>query len=98
MIGKYFICVHDAALRSGIIDERVNDHHYLVRFDEFIGFSDGSKFPESLAVVPVCDMVGYKDPPPWLLFDTIEQRAAYHAWLDQPPADKPRVDHIRSLQ
>jgi hypothetical protein len=70
MIGKYFIGVHDEAMRSGIIEARVSDHHYLVRFDEFVGFTDGSKWPESLAVVPVCDMVGYKDPPPWLLFDT----------------------------
>jgi hypothetical protein len=98
MIGKYFIGVHDEAMRSGIIEARVSDHHYLVRFDEFIGFTDGSKWPESLAVVPVCDIVGYKDPSPWDLFDTTEQRAAYQARLDQPAADKPRVVHIRSLQ
>jgi hypothetical protein len=99
MIGKYFIGVHDEALHSGIIEAQISDHYYLVRFDGFTS-TDGPVCPERLAVIPVANMVGRcKDcPPSWDLFDTIEQRAAYQAWLDEPSADKPRVVQIRSLQ
>jgi hypothetical protein len=98
MIGKYFIGVHDEVMHEGIIEARISDH-YLVRFDGFTS-TDGPVCPERLAVIPVANMVGHcKDcPPSWDLFDTIEQRAAYLAWLDAPPADKPRVVHIRQLQ
>jgi hypothetical protein len=99
IIGKYFLGVHDESMRSGVVEAAVNDDHYLVRFDDLIGFADGSKWPESLAVVAVTDMVGAGDddkPPPWLFFDNPEQRARYDAWLSEPPTDpKPRVVPLR---
>jgi hypothetical protein len=47
--GKYFLGVHNECMRSGVVDAAVNDDHYLVRFDDLIGFADGSKWPEALA-------------------------------------------------
>jgi hypothetical protein len=97
--GKYFLGVYDECMRSGIVEAAVNDDHYLVRFDNLVGFSDGSKWPEALAVVAVADMVGSGDehrPPPWWFFDNLEQRARYEAWLNAPPTDlKPRVVSLR---
>jgi hypothetical protein len=96
---KYFLGVHDECMRSGIVDAAVNDDHYLVRFDDLVGFSDGSKWPEALAVVAITDMVGSggdDGPPPWWFFDNPEQRARYDAWLTEPPPDlKPRVVPLR---
>jgi hypothetical protein len=97
--GKYFLGVHDECMRSGVVEAAINDDHYLVRFDELIGFGDGSKWPEALAVVAITNMVGSGDdegPPPWWLFDNLEQRAKYEAWLNEPPPDlKPRVVPLR---
>ena len=96
--GKYFLGVHDESMRSGLVEAAVNDDLYLVRFDDLVGFTDGSKWPEALAVVAVADMVGSGDdtPPPWLFFDNLEQRARYEAWLNVPPPDlKPRVVSLR---
>jgi hypothetical protein len=98
--GKYFVGVHDGCMRSGVVEAAVNDDHYLVRFDDLIGFTDGSKWPEALAVVAITDLVvgsGDDDkPPPWLFFDNLEQRAKYEAWLNEPPPDlKPRVVPLR---
>ncbi len=106
LIGKYFIGVHDECMRSGIIEAAVNEHDhpviYLVRFDELIGFTDGSKWPEALALVPISNMMGNggdDGPPPWWFFDNAEQRAKYDAWLSEPepedPTGKPRVVSIR---
>ena len=97
--GKYFLGVHNECMRSGVVEDAVNDDHYLVRFDNLIGFTDGSKWPEALAVVAIADMVGSGDddkPPPWWFFDNPEQRAKYEAWLNEPPPDlKPRVVPLR---
>jgi hypothetical protein len=97
--GKYFLGVHDDCMRSGIIEAAVNDYHYLVRFDDLIGFTDGSKWPEALTVVAIIDMARSgqaNEPPPWLFFDSLERRAKYQAWLDEPPSDrKPRVVPLR---
>jgi hypothetical protein len=97
--GKYFLGVHAESMRSGIVESAVNDDHYLVRFDDLIGFADGSKWPEALAVVAVTDMVGSGDddkPPPWWFFDNPEPRARYEAWLNEPETDlKPRVVPLR---
>jgi hypothetical protein len=96
--GKYFIGVYDECMRSGVVEAVINDDHYLVRFDELIGFDDGSKWPEALAVVAVANMVGGGDegPPSWWLFDNLEQRAKYETWLNEPPPDlKPRVVPLR---
>jgi hypothetical protein len=86
-------------MRSGIVEAAVGSDHFLVRFDEFIGFTDGSKWPESLAVVRISDMVGsgeYDEAPPWLFFDNPEQRAKYDAWMSEPPSDrKPRIVPLR---
>jgi hypothetical protein len=100
LIGKYFIGVHDDAMRSGVVEAAVGSEHFLVRFDEFIGFTDGSKWPESLAVVAISDIVGNSnvdEPGPWFLFDSPEQRAKYEAWLNQPPPSdgRPRVVRLR---
>jgi hypothetical protein len=84
--------IYNDALRSGIIEAAVNDSHYLVRFDKFIGFTDGSTFPESLAVVPIAEMIGIVHgdddmPMSWEFFDNPQQRAEYQAWLEAPPVD-----------
>ena len=97
LIGKYFIGVHYGGLRSGIVEAAIDATHYLVRFDDLIGFTDDSKWPVSLAVVPISDMVqgGMEedDPPPWAFFDDQEQRARYYdKWSSEPPTDRtPRV-------
>jgi hypothetical protein len=99
LIGKYFLGVHDDGMRSGVVEAIVNDGHYLVRFDDLVGFTDGSKWPEAMAVVAVTDMVGSGDddkPPPWWFFDNSEQRAKYETWLNEPPPDlKLRVVPLR---
>jgi hypothetical protein len=57
LVGKYFIGVHNQTMRSGIVEATLADRHYLVRFDTLIGFTDGSHWPESLAVVAIDGMV-----------------------------------------
>jgi len=44
-------------MRSGTVEAALDGGHYLVRFDDLVGFTDGSKWPESLAVVALSDMV-----------------------------------------
>ena len=100
LLGKYFSGVHDESMRSGVVEAAVNDDHYLVRFDDFIGFTDGSKWPEALAVVSLTDMVGggtNGKPPPWLFFDDLARRAVYETWINEPPRDdqKSRVVPLR---
>jgi hypothetical protein len=72
---------------------------YLVRFDDFVGFTDGTSWPLSLAVVPIGIMVGsaaQDEPPPWLFFDNPEQRKHYDEWLKEPSPDRtPRVVPLR---
>jgi hypothetical protein len=89
-------------MRFGIVEAAVDDRHYLVRFDDLVGFTDGSPWPESLAVVAIEDMAragrnGNDDiPPPWDFFDSVEKRRAYDAWLNEPAPDrKPRVVPLR---
>ena len=96
LVGKYFIGVHDGSMRSGIVEAAIDATHYLVRFDGLLGFTDGSKWPPSLAVVPISDMISggmeEDEPPPWAFFDDQEQRAAYDKWASEPPTDRtPRV-------
>jgi hypothetical protein len=95
LVGKYFIGVHDGSMRSGIVEAVIETRHYLVRFDDFIGFTNGSKWPPSLAVVPISDMTsdGMEDEPaPWAFFDDQEQRARYEQWSREPPTDRtPRI-------
>jgi hypothetical protein len=103
LVGKYFIGVHGGSMRSGIIEAAINDSFYLVRFDELVGFTDGSKWPEAMAVAALSDMVmaGTADddkPPPWCFFDTADQRAKYDAWGIEPTPDrKPRIVPLRPL-
>ena len=97
LVGKYFIGVHYGGLRSGIVEAAIDATLYLVRFDDLIGFPDGSKWPPSLAVVPISYMtlgdMDEDEPPPWAFFDDQEQRARYEDyWLSEPPTDRtPRV-------
>jgi hypothetical protein len=96
LVGKYFIGVHDGSMRSGIVEAAIDATHYLIRFDDFIGLTDGSKWPPSLAVVPISDMtlggMEEDEPPPWAFFEDQEQRACYYEWLSEPPPDQtPRV-------
>ena len=56
LVGKYFIGVHDGCMRSGIVEAAIDPRHYLVRFDDVIGFTHGSEWPASLAVVPISEM------------------------------------------
>jgi hypothetical protein len=96
LVGKYFIGVHDDSMRSGIVEAAIDATHYLVRFDDLIGFTDGSKWPPSMASVSISDMSGMDEPPPWSFFDNPEQRATYEAWVNEPPTDrKPRVVPLR---
>jgi hypothetical protein len=99
LVGKYFIGVHDGGMRSGIVEAALDATHYLVRFDDFIGFADGSRWPPSLAAVPISDMtLGGEDkdePPPWAFFDDQEQRARYEEWLREPPTDQ--TPHVVQL-
>jgi hypothetical protein len=99
LVGKYFIGLHSESMRSGIVEAAIDATHYLVRFDDFIGFTDGSKWPPTMAVVPISDMSlsGMDiEPPPWCFFDNPEQRATYEAWINEPPTDrKPRVVPLR---
>ena len=80
LVGKYFLGFHNNAYRSGIVETAVDDDHYLVRFDELVGFDDGSKWLEALAVVAISDMdmTGreFDDQPPWSFFEDIEKRVA----------------------
>lgn len=94
LVGKYFIGVHDGAMRSGIVAAAINDRHYLVRFDTLIGLMDGSHWPESLAVVAIEDMArpGHDRndnvPPPWDFFNDVDQRRKYDAWINARSADR----------
>ena len=48
LVGKYFFGVHDGAMRSGIVEAAIDPRHYLVRFDDVIGFTHGSEWPGRL--------------------------------------------------
>jgi hypothetical protein len=80
-----------------IVEAAIDDRHYLVRFDDLIGFTDGTRWPESLAVVAIDDMSrAGRDgddniPPPWEFFDDIEKRRAYDAWMNEPTPDRKPV-------
>jgi hypothetical protein len=85
LVGKYFIGF-SGGHGMGVIEAAVDDTHYLVRCD-----SDRGR-PEYLAVVNVIDMAGgdgEEEPPAWPLFDSVEQRAEYIAWLEGPSSDDP---------
>jgi hypothetical protein len=83
LTGKYFLGVHDDAMRSGVIEAALRDAFYLVRFDKPVGFTDGSKWPGALAVVYLGDMVRGNGSKPWLFFDNEDQRAQYEAWQNE---------------
>ncbi len=94
LLGKCFISF-TGGHEKGVIEAAVDDSHYLVRCD-----SDGDR-PEYLAVVDIVDLVGVEgeqEPPPWLLFDSAEQRAKYIAWIEaglDDPLRKFRVVQLR---
>ena len=56
LVGKYFIGVHDGCMQSGIVGAAIDPRHYLVRFDDVIGFTHRSEWPASLAVVRISDI------------------------------------------
>jgi hypothetical protein len=98
LVGKYFTGVHDHSMRSGIVEAAIDMGYYIVRFDDLIGFNDGTKWPEALAVVAVVDMLGgaEDEPPPWWFFDNLDQRATHEAWYNQPLLDRtPSVVPLR---
>jgi hypothetical protein len=86
LIGKYFIAPH---IGAGVVEAALDDAHYLVRYETDAGM------PEHLVVAAISDMVGAgadDGPPPWAFFDTIEQRAKFQAWMNQPEnPNRPRV-------
>jgi hypothetical protein len=96
LVGKCFLGV-DPHSGPGVVEAAIGDSHYLVRFDSDSGV------PESLAVVAISDMAraggtGHEDePPPWIFFDTVEQRTKYIAWMNEPPdgSGKPRIVPLR---
>jgi hypothetical protein len=103
LVGKYFIGVHDGSMRSGIVEAAIDATHYLVRFDDLIGFAHGSEWPASLAVVPISEMtqggMDKDEPPPWAFFDDQQQRARYGKWLSEPPTDRtPRIVPLPKLK
>lgn len=90
LVGKLFCGVYEGSMRSGIVEAMLNGTHYLVRFDQFIGFTDGTKWPKYLAIVPINDMLSSHDeegPPAWVFFDTTDQRERYDEWMDDLPAE-----------
>jgi hypothetical protein len=98
LIGKYVIATFPHP-QTGIVEAAVDDAHYLVRF---AGEGGAAPEPETLQVVAISDMArvggtGQDDePPPWLFFDDVEQRAKYLAWLNETPPDgRPRVVPLR---
>jgi hypothetical protein len=94
LVGKYVIGTFPHP-QTGMVEAAVDDAHYLVRFD-----GDGD-VPETLQVVAISDMARAgstteDDPPPWLFFDEIEQRAKFLAWMNETPPDgRPRVVPLR---
>ena len=95
LVGKYFMATdpHD----DGIVESALGDGYYLVRFEGRAGSP-----PEAFAVVALSDMArtggsGKEDePPPWLFFDSAEERAKYRAWITEPSdPNKPRVVPMR---
>ena len=99
LVGKYFIGVYDGGMRSGFVEAALGETHYLVRFDDLIGFTDGSKWPLSLAAVPISNMtqggMDEDEPPSWAFFD--EQRARFEKWSSEPPTDRtPRVVPLKT--
>lgn len=95
LVSKYFIAPHP--YDDGIVEAVVSDDHCLVRYESS---PDGR--PEYFGVVALSDMAGEgyaggKDEmPPWLFFDSEEQRAKYRAWVNQPEnPNKPRVVPMR---
>jgi hypothetical protein len=92
LVGKYFIGVYAGSIRSGIVEAAIDPRHYLVRFDDVIGFMHGSEWPASLAVVPISDMtqggMDKDEQKPWAFFDVQEQRTLYQEWLNESPTDR----------
>ncbi len=86
LVGKYFVAPQTGA---GVVEAALDDAHYLVRYETDFGV------PEHLEVVAIRDMVGAgadDGPPPWAFFDTIEQRAKFQAWMNEPEnPNRPRV-------
>jgi GTP cyclohydrolase III len=78
-------------MRSGKIEGQIGDQFFLVRFDDFIGFTDGTKWPDSLAIASLASMIGCgcaEGPLSWQFFDSPEQRAKYEAWTMAPTPDR----------
>jgi hypothetical protein len=95
LVGRYFLAPfpHD---EQGVVEAVIDDGHCLVRFE-----ADGHR-PEAFAVVALSDMVragntGQEhDVPHWLFFDSLEQRAKYRGWINNPEEpSKPRVVLLR---
>jgi hypothetical protein len=98
LVGKYFMAPfpHD----DGVVELVIDEDHCLVRFEPSVNGA-----PEALAVVALSDMVragniGEEDEVPhWLFFDSLEDRAKYRAWVNQPDgANKPRIVYLRPRQ
>lgn len=95
LVGKYFLA--PVPYDDGVVEAVIDDDHCLVRYD---AGPDGR--PEYLGVVALGDLAseGYAgdedEVPPWLFFDSREQREKYLAWMNQPDDPrKPRVVPLR---
>jgi hypothetical protein len=91
LVGKYFMATDPH--EDGIVESAINEDYYLVRFESRAGGP-----PEAFAVVALSDMArvgstgNENEPPPWLFFDSAEQRAKYRTWINEPDdPNKPRI-------
>jgi hypothetical protein len=75
LLGNFFLA---EAARTGTVVAPIGIAHFVIRFDDV-----GAEGP--VAIIDIAEMAGSVgadgDPPGWLFFDSVEQRAKYLAWL-----------------
>ena len=85
LLGKFFLV---EAVRTGVVEAPIGIGFFVVRFDD-------ATTAAPLAIIDISEMAGSVDsdgdPPGWLFFDSIEQRAKYQAWLGEQRQGKGRA-------
>jgi hypothetical protein len=86
LLGNFFLA---EAARTGTVVAPIGIAHFVIRFDDV-----GAEGP--VAIIDIAEMAGSVgadgDPPGWLLFDSVEQRAKYLAWLAESRSGSRRPD------